>query len=840
MATWGRFPVAILRVLATGKRPRAATGVSQEYLRMYELKPVTPRVQKMRGKYRNTKPRICTARYRLVTDFYRENPRLTGILRRAKNLKYVCENIPVRIYEDEVIVGEQGSSYRACALYPETGIAWIRDEIDTLPTRYLDPYDISEEDKKYILETLDFWADHAHGVYADAYVPDFLAAHEGNGVTTFRTKGGHLAPVGHFCANHQKAIHKGFGAVKKEADAKVRELEAQGLPGNTIDSYNFYRAVSIACDAVMILAKRYAREARRQMEACAEPERRAELAMMADSLDHIMEEPCRTFYDGLQCLFLYQTVLALDGNLHGLSFGRIDQYLIDLYEKDLEAKRITPEYAQELLDLFYLKVAEVNKVVGLIPTESGPGYTSGQLMTLGGVDKDGNDASNDVTYMMLQSAGRLVLHDPPQALRIHAGTPDELWEAALRTTKIAGGVPSLENDEVIIPALMKRGLSLESARNYCLIGCVEPSGCGDEWPACGGPGAESYFNLANALCLALNDGFNPMPSRSGAPRKERVGLPTGYLKDMTSMDQVWDAFRRQVEFFVNLHCACANSYEYTTRDVLPLPVVSAMIDGCMESGKDVMYGGAKYNSTGIAGIALGNAADSLQMIRHLVFEEKICTAAELQEALEKNWEGYESLHHYIKTRAPHYGNNDPEADRYVHPVTEMFAKAVYSHTGPRGNHFAPGMYPVTTNIFFGKMTPATPDGRFKGEPLADGISPVQGKDKGGPTALLSSVLHFDNQTDYSNGTLLNMKFDPGSVRTEEDIRKLAMLVRTYFASGGMEMQINVVDSATMRKAQEKPEEYRDLVVRVAGFSAYFVELAPAGQKDLISRTELNL
>ena len=807
---------------------------------MYQLRPITERVAKMRSKYRNTKPEICIERYRLVTEFYRDNPQLTGILFRAKNLMNIVEHIPVKIYDDEVIVGEQGFKYRSAALYPETGFAWIRSELDTLPTRAIDPYDISEENKQYILDTCDFWLTHTHCAKADAYVPDFLYAHEGNGVSTFRTKGGHMAPVGHFCPNHDKAVHKGFGAIKAEADAKVKELEAAGIPGKTIDNYNFYRAVSIVCAAAIKLTKRYAAEAERLYEACTEPKRKAELAMMAETLNRVIEKPCETFLDGLQCIFMYQTLLAMDGNLHGLSFGRVDQYLIGLYRADLAAGRITPEYAQELMDLFYLKVAEMNKVTGLIAAESGPGYTSGQLMTLGGVDRDGNDATNDVTYMMLQSSGRLILHTPPQALRVHRNTPPELWEAAIRTTKIAGGVPSFESDEVIIPALMKRGLPIESARNYCLIGCVEPAGCGDEWPACGGPGSESYFNLANALYLAINDGYNPMPSRGGPPRAERVGLPTGYLRDMTSMEQVYDAFCRQVEFFVNLHCACVNSYEYTTREAMPLPLVSATVDGCMETGRDVMYGGAKYNSTGMAGIALGNVADSLQMIEHLVFDKKICTAAELQDALAKNWEGYESLHEYIRTKAPHYGNNDPQADKYVGPVCEMFAKAVNSHTGPRGNHFAAGMYPVTTNILFGRQTPATPDGRVRGQALADGISPVQGEDVKGPTALLSSILRFSNQVDYSNGTLLNMKFDPKSVRTDEDIRKLAMLMQTYFNNGGMEMQINIVDSQTMRKARENPEEYRDLVVRIAGFSAYFVELAPASQADLISRTELNL
>lgn len=806
---------------------------------MYQLKPITTRVSSIRQKYRTTKPQICIARYKLATEFYQGNPQLTGILLRAKNLKYICENIPVHIYDDEIIVGEQGSTYRATALYPETGIAWIENELDTLPTRYLDPYDISEEDKAYIRSTIDFWKTRAHGAQADAYVPDFLYDYDGNGVSTYRTTGCHTRPVGHFCANHNKVIHKGLGAIKSEADAKVKELESEGIPGNTIDNYNFYRAVSIACSGAITLTKRYAAEAERLLAECGEPKRKAELSSMADSLNRVVELPCQSFQDGLQCIFMYQTVLALDGNLHGMSFGRIDQYLGDLYEKDIASGRITPEFAQELLDLFYLKVAEMNKVSGLAPTESGPGYTSGQLVTLGGVDASGKDATNAVTFMMLQSVGRLVLHSPPHALRIHKNTPPELWEAAIRTTKIAGGVPTFENDEVIIPALMKRGLTLESARNYCLIGCVEPAGCGDEWPACGGSGSESYFNLVNALCLAINNGYNPMPSRSGPPKDHPVAPQTGYLRDMTCMEEIFDAFRKQVEFFVNLHCACTNSYEYIARNAMPLPIVSASVDGCMESGKDVMFGGARFNSTGIAGIGLGNVADSLQMIEHLVFDKKICTAGELQDALSNNWNGYEALYEYIQTKAPHYGNNIPEADKYVKQITEMFAETVNKHTGPRGRYSA-GMYPVTTNIQFGKQTPATPDGRKLGDPLADGISPRQGMDKSGPTALMASLMHFDNQDEYPNGTLLNLKFDPNSVKTDADIEKLVQYMGVYFGNGGMEIQINVVDSVTMRKAQKNPEEYTDLVVRIAGFSAYFVELSPAGQKDLISRTDLSL
>lgn len=809
---------------------------------MYKLAPITDRVMKMRSKYRNTKPRICIERYRLVTDFYKANPNLSGLLKRAKNLKNILEHLPVLINEGEVIVGEQGSEYRASALYPDTHfIGWLKTEAYSVVDREYDAYDFRDEDRQYVLDTIDYWINEGGiGAKCDLMMPDFLKEHDGNGVSTFASVAGVRAPIGHFTANFYRAINPGFGAIKAEADEKVKLLEEQGIPGDTIGSYNFYRAVSIICEGLIIFAKRYAAEAQRLSDICEDPKRKAELAMMAESLNRIMEKPCETYYDALQCIFLYQSAIALDGQLHGLSYGRLDQYLIDFFRRDIAEGRITHEYAQELLDLFYLKVAEINKAVAMSMCEAAPGYDSGQLITLGGTDKDGNDATNEVTYMMLQSAGRLVLHSPPQALRIHKGTPEALWEAALCTTRIAGGVPSFENDDAIIPSLLGRGLSLESARNYCLIGCVEPSGCGDEWPQCGGDGGDAYFNLLNALCLAINDGYNSMPARDGRQRTNRVGLPTGYLKDMTSMDQVFDAFKKQVAFFVNLHIACTNAFEYTIQRISPLPLVSSTIEGCMESGRDVTEGGAKYNSTGIAGIALGNAADALQMIDHLVFEKKICTAEELQNALLKNWEGYDSLYEYINTKAPHYGNGDEHADRFVKPICDWFADCVTSHTGPRGNHYAAGMYPVTTNVIFGRITPASPDGRVKGQPLADGISPRQGFDTNGPTALLRSILSFDNQCRYSNGTLLNMKFDPNTVKTEADLKKLAMLIKTYFSGGGMELQINIVDAKTLRAAKDNPEEYKDLVVRVAGFSAYFVELSKAGQADLISRTELGL
>ena len=809
----------------------------------YKLSPISVRVAQMRKKYRETKPEICVARYKIITEFYMdpENQKLSGILKRAKALRAILQNIPVRIDEGEVVVGAQSAKYRAAALYPENSVNWLIEEIKSryISTRDIDAYIISEEDREYVLNTADFWRHECMSGKFDAYMPDGFYPHMGNGISMFGPRDNTQSPVGHFTAGFMTATHKGFGAIREEALAKVRELEENGIFGTSINQYNFYRSVAIVCEGIICLTKRYAALAAQKAAEEKDPDRKAELEMMAESLNWTVEKPARTFYEAVQCIFMYQTAMCLDACMHGISFGRVDQYLGEYYAADIEAGRITPEYAQEIMDLFYLKVAEMNKPWSYGATQSNPGYTSGQLMTMGGVDKDGNDASNPVTFMMLQASGRLLLHDPPQALRIHKNTPVELWEAAIETTKLAGGVPTFENDDVIIPALMSRGLSLESARNYTLIGCVEPAGCGDEWPACGGTGTETYWNMANALVLAINDGYNPMPGRYGQPpNPERCGLPTGKLGDMKTFDEVLEAYKKQVEFFVKWHANCINAFEYVAREQLPLPMVSCTVDGCMEKGMDVMYGGARYNSTGIAGIAIGNAADSLHMIKHLVFDTKKCTGAQLLEALLNNWKGYEELRDYIVNEAPHYGNGIAEVDRYAGWAAKVFADSVNACTGPRGR-FSAGLYPVTTNVIFGRMTIAPPDGRRAGEPLSDGISAVQGMDISGPTNILHSVSKIV-QTDFPNGTLFNMKFHPTSMSGEEGFIKLSQLIQTYFAMGGMEIQINIIGADTLRKAQVEPEAYKDLIVRVAGFSAYFVELHIDGQNDLIRRTELAL
>ena len=807
---------------------------------MYQTAPVTDRIARIRKRYRTTTPKVDLNRYKLVTEFYMENPHLIGILKRAYNLKNLFDHMPTPIFEDELIAGFPGETYRCTALQPEVGLGWLVAEIDTLPTREVDPYLIDQETKDYILSTISFWDKEVVSAHVDPYLPlDAFQDHFGARVNSWGPKGNGSGPIGHFCGNFAKVVDKGFGAIRDEAVQRMNTMIENGIIGDQAEKYNFYRAIQIVSDGFIGYTKRYAKEAARQAAACTDPKRKAELEQMADGLDWIIEHPARNYWEAVQAVYLYQLGHILEGQLHGITFGRVDMYVGKYLEADLASGKITEEFAQEIMDSFILKVAENNKIGPEILAKNIPGYTSGQMITVGGLNADGSDSTNKATYMVLQSSHRLKLHNPPVSLRTHSGTPDDLWEAAIECTKAVGGVPIFENDEIAMQGLLSRGMTLEEARNYCLIGCVEPAGCGFDFACSGEDGSgTAYTVLPNAFWLAINNGINPFSLDGSEPTQS--GLPTGYLYEMENMQEVLEAYKKQLEYFIKWHVTMDNCWEYVYAQVMPLPFLSATMDGCMESGKDVMWGGARYNGSGNSSIGHGTVVDSLNIIDQLCFREHYCTTRELYDALMANWEGHEELLQYIKGRAKHFGNNDPEADKYVRFVGESYAEAIM-HAGPnrRGGQWTAGSWPVTMNVTYGKMVFATPDGRKTGDPLSDGISPVQSMDKEGPFSTINSILKFD-QTKYLNGTLCNMKFHPTALQGTEGWKKLRAVMEAYFNGGGMELQINVVSVEQLRDAQEHPDNYQDLVVRIAGFSAYFVEVYKEAQDDLIHRTEMSV
>ena len=809
---------------------------------MYELKPVSERIQYIRDLYRNTQPQINISRYKAITEFYMANPMLNGILKRAEVYRYMCENLEIDIHDYEMIVGGHAPTFRGAAMFPENDGGWIKQEFadtDMIRTRDIDPYILSDEDRQYVTDTIDFWCKNSTSMMVKQYVPKEYAKHDGSMVTLWSsTMNPCGSPVGHYIPNHQKVIDRGLQSIKDEADRKIAFYEEYGMTGDDIDKYNFYRGISITLDGAITLAQRYSDLAAEKAAACDDPKRKAELELIRDTMAWVPRYPARTFFEAAQCVYFYQMLNTFDAQLHGTSFGRMDQYLGRFYEKDVADGILTAEQAQEIIDFLMLKIAEQNKPWSYFATRSGPGYTSGQLITLGGVDKWGHDASNEVTYMILQGSARLVLHSPPVSLRIHENTPAELWEAAIETTRRCGGVPTFESDAAIIPALEKRGFSPEDARNYGMIGCVEPGGNGMDWSQCGNTGSEAYFMTPNALLMGINNGINPMRF-PGAPEPKQIGPATGYLYEMESFEEVKQAYVEQVKFFGKWQRACSNQFQYVMRWNQPVLIASAGIEGCMESGRDVMNEGAKYTGCGIEAIGTGNVADGLAAIKYLCFDKKLCTTREFYDAMMANWQGElgERIHDLIMKEVPHFGNGDPYVDELGAWGAQVFADEFNGKKAYNGTWTA-ALFPVTAHVMMGQLSHATPDGRYTGDPLADGISGVQGRDVNGPTGVLASAARI-NSEDFPNGMLLNMKFSPSALSNADSKKKLSELIKTYLCDmRGMEMQLNVVSTATMKDARVKPEEYKDLVVRIAGFSAYFVEISEEAKDDLISRTEM--
>jgi pyruvate formate-lyase/glycerol dehydratase family glycyl radical enzyme len=802
---------------------------------MFELKAVTPRVQRLRQRYRDTIPSLDAERTRIITDYYKKSKNEVPIIRRARALYEILVNMTVRVEPDELLVGNVGKHFRGCNIWAEySGLTWLVEELDSgiFDNKAVSDslMQMDEADRMYLRSVEGFWQENGISAKVDAAMPEELQTLVEAGVLPHSLNGNAFVPHGHFNANYRKAVEKGFGAIRQEALERLEEMRGE-IWGSNAEKYFFYRSIVITCDSIILFSKRYAAECRAQAQEMADEKRRAELFQMAESLEWIMENSARTFYEALQVCLLYHIIMNIEGSYLGLTIGRIDQHVGDYLNADLEAGRITTEEAQELMDCFFLKMGDLFVSGPLFLLRVIGTYSNNMRMTLAGRKPDGSDATNEATYLCLQSAARLKLHDPTLSLGLHKDSPKELWEAGIETAKIVGGIPTLENSDVIINILHKRGLAVEDARNYCTVGCVEFTGSGCEFANPSGPFSKTFLNINNVLLQAINNGINPQTNKKG-------GLQTGYLYEMGSFEQVQEAFKAQLEYFMDWRVTLNNILEYVGNREIPVPVASATMDGCMESGRDLMIGGAKYNSTGGATLGVGTLADSLAAIKYMVYDRKLCTAHEIYDAVLANWEGYEPLRQRIMNEVPHYGNGHPYADELASWAIDLFSGRLNAYVSARGGHRA-GIYSAGAHIMHGYQTHATPNGRRSGEPVSDGASPSQGSDRNGPTGVAKSIiaLHPHN---FGNGLQFCMKFHPTTLRGKDGNEKLQQFVSTFFDEGGLQIQYNMVDSDTLRQAQASPEDYRDLVVRVAGFSAYFVELHKDLQDDIISRTDIHM
>ena len=778
----------------------------------------TPRVEAIKDRFLKITPEICVERAQLITESYKETEDQPIHFRRAKALEKILEGMTIFIQDDELIVGNQCTKPRSAPVYPEFSCKWLEAELDRLEKRTGDVFLISEEKKQILRNLFPYWEGKTSNELATALMTPEARAAQAAGVFTVGNYC--FNGVGHISADYAKVLAKGLKGVIAEAEVEMAKLDITNP--QDLKKFHFLEAVIISNQAVIRFAGRFAKEADKLAKTEKDAARRAELKEIARICRKVPGNPAETFWEAVQSFWFIQLVLQIESNGHSISPMRFDQYMYPYLMMDTG---LTVAKAQELLDLLYIKFSEINKVRDEGSTKAFGGYPMFQNLIVGGVDREGEDATNELSYMCLQATANTRLYQPSISIRVHSGTPFELYRKAAEVSRIGLGMPAYYNDRFIIPALLSRGLTREDARDYGIIGCVEPQvgGKTEGWHDA------AFFNMAKVLELALNDGMDPLTGK-------QLGPKTGDLTSFKSFDDVMEAYRKQMEYFVKQLVISDNAVDIAHGERVPLPFLSSLVDDCIVQGKSLQEGGAHYNFTGPQGVGVGNVADSLAAIKKLVFDDQAITLDTLKKALATDFEEMESLRQMLINRAPKYGNDEDYADLLAHDGALIYCKEVEKYSNPRGGKFQPGLYPVSANVPLGTVVGATADGRKSGKPLADGVSPVSGVDHSGPTAAVKSVAQLDHVI-ASNGTLLNMKFHPNALKDDRGLKNLIGVTETLFNGGGTHIQYNVISRDMLLDAQKHPEKYRGLVVRVAGYSAFFTSLDRAIQDDIISRTE---
>ena len=829
--------------------------------------PKSSRITRLVDHLYEKMPVIESARAKLITESYQATEGKPMITRRAEAFAHILRHIPIIIRDEELIVGSSTIAPRGCQTYPEFSYQWLEDELDTVETRSADPFYIAEETKQELREVHKYWKGKTTSELATSYMaPEAIKAIEHN----IFTPGNYFYNgVGHVTVKYEEVLAIGYEGIMAKAQAELDRCQVGD--GDYARRSHFLNAVILSCQAVMEYAQRYAALAEKMAAECSDPVRRNELEVIALNCSRVPAKGAGSFYEACQSFWFVQQLIQLESSGHSISPGRFDQYMYPYYKKDLENGNITREFAQELMDCIWVKLNDLNKCRDAASAEGFAGYSLFQNLIAGGQNKDGEDVTNDLSIMCIQASMHVHLPQPSLSVRVWNGSPHEFLIKAAELTRTGIGLPAYYNDEVIIPALQNRGLSLEDAREYNIIGCVEPQKAGktDGWHDA------AFFNMCRPLELVFSNGMD---------KGEQVGIATGDVTEMTTFEEFYDAYKKQMDYFISLLVNADNAIDVAHAERCPLPFLSCMVDDCIKRGISVQEGGAVYNFTGPQGFGIANMADSLYAVRQLVYRDKKVSMEEYKEALLWNYgkgidsetaadmtasilkemerQGraidesavksvletvmtmkpsedqkarFEEIHHMID-EVPKFGNDIPEVDYIARDVAYTYTRPLQNYKNPRGGQFQAGLYPVSANVPLGGQTGATPDGRYAHTPVADGVSPSAGKDVNGPTAAANSVARLDHFI-VSNGTLFNQKFHPSALAGREGLEKFTALIRSYFDQKGMHMQFNVVDRDTLLDAQKNPEKYKHLVVRVAGYSALFTTLSRSLQDDIIRRTE---
>lgn len=809
-------------------------------------------------------PEIEADRAELLTESYKMTEDKPIILRRALAFEHILKNIPITIRDNELIVGSATKAPRGCQTFPEFSYDWLEAEFDTVEKRSADPFYIAEDTKKRISEANKYWKGKTTSELATAYMEkETLTAMEHN----IFTPGNYFYNgVGHVTVNYGQVLAEGYEGIIKRTEAELASLDLHD--GEYNSKKQFLQAVIISCKAVIHYAGRYALKAIEMAKEEKNPTRKAELLVIAQNCSKVPAKGAEGFYEACQSFWFVQMLLQVESSGHSISPGRFDQYMYPYYKKDMQEGKITREQAQELMDCIWVKLNDLNKVRDAASAEGFAGYSLFQNLIAGGQNAEGEDVTNDLSYMCIEASMHVMLPAPSLSVRVWNKTPHSFLIKCAELTRTGIGLPAYYNDEVIIPSLQSRGLSLADARDYNIIGCVEPQKAGktEGWHDA------AFFNMCRPLELVFSNGMD-----SG----EQIGPETGDVADMKSFEEFFEAYKKQMEYMIGLLVNADNAIDVAHAKRCPLPFLSSMIEDCIGRGKSVQEGGAVYNFTGPQGFGIANVADSLYTIRELVFNQKKFTLLELKEALANNFgktmsdaeiseavvkiaeelknsgvtvgekeitqitktvcesntanEKYTKIHSMIEQLSK-FGNDIEDVDALAREAAYTYTRPLESFKNPRGGIYQAGLYPVSANVPLGAQTGATPDGRYAKTPVADGVSPTAGRDVNGPTACANSVSKLDHFI-ASNGTLFNMKFHPSALKGQGGLESFVALIRAYFDQKGSHMQFNVVSRETLRDAQKHPENYKGLVVRVAGYSALFTTLSRSLQEDIINRTE---
>ena len=829
--------------------------------------PKSSRIPKLIKALYAKMPVIESARAKLITESYKATEGQPVITRRAEAFAHILRNIPIIIRDNELIVGSSTIAPRGCQTFPEFSYQWLEDELDTVATRTADPFYIAEETKAELREVHKYWKGKTSSELATSYMaPEAIKAIEHN----IFTPGNYFYNgVGHVTVKYEEVLAIGYKGIIDKARAELEKCQVGD--GNYAKKSHFLNAVIVSCQAVIEYAERYAELASQMAAECTDPVRKQELLQISENCSRVPANGATSFYEACQSFWFVQQLLQVESSGHSISPGRFDQYMYPYYKADIDKGVITREAAQELLDCIWVKLNDLNKVRDAASAEGFAGYSLFQNLIVGGQDKYGNDVTNDLSVMCILASMHVHLPMPSLSIRVWNGSPHELLIKAAELTRTGIGLPAYYNDEVIIPALQNRGLTLEDAREYNIIGCVEPQKAGktDGWHDA------AFFNMCRPLELVFSNGMD---------KGELVGIQTGDVTKTTTFEEFFDAYKKQMEYCISLMVNADNAIDVAHAERVPLPYESCMVDDCLSRGLSVQEGGAVYNFTGPQGFGIANMADSLYAIRKLVYEDKKVSMEEYKQALAWNYDKgldqqsvsdmsemilkgmqdagmavntdtakavlqtvmrlkptedqlrrFTEIHHMID-EVPKFGNAIDDVDYFARDVAYTYSRPLQKYMNPRGGHYQAGLYPVSANVPLGGQTGATPDGRYAHTPVADGVSPSAGKDVKGPTAAATSVSRLDHFI-VSNGTLFNQKFHPSALAGREGLEKFVALIRTFFDQKGMHMQFNVVDRETLLDAQKHPENYAHLVVRVAGYSALFTTLSRSLQDDIIRRTE---